>query len=31
VDLELSRVNGCLIGQWDSLGPLLPVDGGSAG
>jgi hypothetical protein len=31
VDLELSRVNGCFIGQWDSLGPLLPVDGGSAG
>ncbi len=24
VDLELSRVNGCAISQWDSLGPLLP-------
>jgi hypothetical protein len=24
VDLELSRTNGCLISQWDSLGPLLP-------
>lgn len=28
VDLEVSRTNGCLIAQWDSLGPLLPpVDG----
>ncbi len=25
VDLELARSNGCLIAQWDSLGPLLPV------
>ena len=25
VDLELSRVNGCRISQWDSLGPVLPV------
>lgn len=24
VDLRLSRENGCLISQWDSLGPLLP-------
>jgi hypothetical protein len=24
VDLELSRVNGCTITQWDRLGPLLP-------
>src|SRR5215213_4765019 len=24
VDLELSRVNGCFISQWDSLVPLLP-------
>ena len=24
VDLRLSRVNGCRIGQWDGLGPLLP-------
>ena len=24
VDLELSRVDGCRISQWDSLGPLLP-------
>jgi hypothetical protein len=24
VDLELSRVDGCRIGQWDGLGPLLP-------
>jgi hypothetical protein len=24
VDLELSRVDGCHISQWDSLGPLLP-------
>jgi Subtilisin inhibitor-like len=25
VDLQLSRVNGCLISQWDGLGPLLPT------
>jgi hypothetical protein len=25
VDLELSRSNGCLISQWNSLGPLLPI------
>jgi Subtilisin inhibitor-like len=25
VDLQLSRVDGCRISQWDSLGPLLPV------
>jgi hypothetical protein len=25
VDLELSRSNGCLIAQWASLGPLLPI------
>lgn len=25
VDLELSRVNGCKISQWDSFGPVLPV------
>ncbi|RZU31513.1 SSI family serine proteinase inhibitor [Blastococcus saxobsidens] len=25
VDLELSRVDGCRIAQWDSLGPVLPV------
>ena len=24
VDLELSRVDGCRISQWDSLGPVLP-------
>ena len=24
VDLHLSRVDGCRIAQWDSLGPLLP-------
>jgi hypothetical protein len=24
VDLELSRVDGCHISQWDSLGPVLP-------
>ena len=24
MDLELSRVDGCHISQWDSLGPLLP-------
>ena len=28
VDVELSRVNGCSISQWDGLGPLLPVDVG---
>ena len=25
VDLELTRVDGCRISQWDSLGPLLPA------
>ena len=25
VDLELSRVNGCRISQWNSLGPVLPI------
>jgi hypothetical protein len=25
VDLEVTRVDGCRIDQWDSLGPLLPV------
>jgi hypothetical protein len=25
VDLELSRADGCLIAQWDRLGPLLPI------
>ncbi|MGY2003012.1 SSI family serine proteinase inhibitor [Blastococcus sp. SYSU DS1024] len=25
VDLELSRVDGCRIAQWDALGPVLPV------
>jgi hypothetical protein len=25
VDLELSRVDGCRIAQWESLGPLLPL------
>jgi hypothetical protein len=24
VDLELTRVDGCRIAQWDGLGPLLP-------
>jgi hypothetical protein len=24
VDIELSRVDGCRIAQWDALGPLLP-------
>jgi hypothetical protein len=24
VDIELSRVDGCRISQWDALGPLLP-------
>jgi hypothetical protein len=28
VDLELSRVDGCRISQWDSLGPLLPGEVG---
>ncbi|WP_222193685.1 SSI family serine proteinase inhibitor [Modestobacter italicus] len=28
VDLQLSRVDGCAIAQWDRLGPLLPVDVG---
>jgi hypothetical protein len=28
VDVELSRVNGCTISQWDALGPLLPIDVG---
>ena len=31
VDLELSRVNGCRISQWDSLGPVLPVPVGVDG
>ena len=26
VDLELSRINGCTIDQWNRLTPLLPVD-----
>ncbi|MFD2092408.1 SSI family serine proteinase inhibitor [Blastococcus deserti] len=25
VDLDLARSNGCLIAQWDGLGPLLPI------
>ncbi|WP_347060493.1 SSI family serine proteinase inhibitor [Blastococcus sp. HT6-30] len=25
VELELSRVDGCRIAQWDALGPVLPV------
>ena len=25
VGLELSRADGCLIAQWDSLGPLMPI------
>ena len=25
VDLELARSNGCLIAQWDALGPVLPA------
>jgi hypothetical protein len=25
VDLELSRADGCLLAQWDGLGPLLPI------
>ena len=28
VDLELSRVDGCRISQWDSLVPLVPAVGG---
>lgn len=28
VDLELSRVDGCRIAQWDALGPLLPAVAG---
>jgi hypothetical protein len=28
VDVELSRADGCRISQWDSLGPLLPIDVG---
>jgi hypothetical protein len=28
VDLELSRVDGCHISQWDALGPLLPGPAG---
>jgi Subtilisin inhibitor-like len=28
VDVQLSRVDGCRIGQWDELGPLLPIDVG---
>ena len=29
VDLELSRIDGCRISQWESLGPVLPpVEGG---
>ncbi|MGY1721374.1 SSI family serine proteinase inhibitor [Blastococcus sp. SYSU DS0552] len=30
VDLELSRVDGCRIAQWDALGPFLPVPVGEA-
>jgi Subtilisin inhibitor-like len=29
VDLELSRVDGCRISQWDALGPLLPGPAGA--
>jgi hypothetical protein len=29
VDLELSRVDGCHISQWDSLVPLVPADAGA--
>ena len=25
VDLQLSRTDGCRIGQWNALGPLLPI------
>ena len=25
VDLQLSRIDGCRIAQWDALGPLLPT------
>ena len=28
VDLQLSRVDGCRISQWDRVGPLLPQDVG---
>ncbi|TFV60149.1 subtilase-type protease inhibitor [Geodermatophilus sp. DF01-2] len=28
LDLELSRIDGCHIAQWNSLGPLLPEDVG---
>jgi hypothetical protein len=28
VDLEVTRVDGCRISQWDSLGPLLPEPAG---
>jgi hypothetical protein len=31
VDLEVTRVDGCRIGQWDALGPLLPTELGTAG
>jgi hypothetical protein len=30
VDLELSRVDGCHISQWDSLVPLVPADDAGA-
>ena len=29
VDLQLSRVNGCFISQWDSLVPLVPAEVGA--
>lgn len=29
VDLELSRVDGCAIAQWDSLFPLVPAETGA--
>ena len=29
VDLELSRVDGCRIAQWDKLGPVLPGTAGA--
>jgi hypothetical protein len=28
VDVQLSRVDGCRITQWDGLGPLLPIEVG---
>ena len=28
VDVQLSRIDGCRISQWDELGPLLPIDVG---